>query len=251
MLLTIDAGNTTTEIAVFEDSSIVFKNRLATPAHISERFINSLITKDYISRISAIYISSVVPLIDTPLAEGLHKATNIYPVFINYKTASEISINIDTPANLGADIIAGLYGALHFFTPPFIVIDSGTATTFGAVDETSAFVGGAILPGIDISIKALANNAAKLNKIRFSPPDSIIGANTADCINAGIYHINIGGINHMIREYKKALSSDAKIVLTGGAIQFFQDKIEDKNLLEPALIHYGLYRLSINCPNES
>lgn len=246
MLLTIDTGNTTTEIAVFNDAEIVFKNRLATPSHVSERFIKSLITSEYIDRVTDIYISSVVPLVDGPLSEGLTTITGIEPVFINHKSCNELRFMIDRPETLGADIIAGLFGAMHFFKPPFLVIDSGTATTFGAVDANCNFIGGAILPGVDISIKALANNAAKLNKIRFTPPDTIVGTNTADCINSGIYHINVGGINHMINEFQKILSPEAGIVLTGGAIRFFSDKIGHYDLLEPSLIHYGLYRISRN-----
>ena len=84
-----------------------------------------------------------------------------------------------------------------------IIIDSGTATTFDLVDKNYGYIGGVIFPGIDISLRSLADNTAKLKKIEFYKPDSPIGKNSADCIRAGWYYGYIGSLNYLIRLYKK------------------------------------------------
>lgn len=243
MLLTIDVGNTTTGVAIFKEEEILFRNKLATPDEISDKFLKSLIKRKLIGEGDGIIVSSVVPLLDDSLEFGLFDLFRIKPLFINHKTKSGIKIKIDRPEELGADLIAGAVGGLSFFAPPLVVIDSGTAITFGAVNRDYEYVGGAILPGIEISIRSLASNAAKLNRIHFDVPGSIVGKNTEDCIKSGIFYSNLGGINFMIKEYKKLLGNDTKIILTGGLIRYFEDRLQGIDLYEPDLIYFGLKKI--------
>ena len=240
MLLTIDIGNTCTGAAVFDKKDIIFKNKLSTPVEISERFLKSLIKPEYKDKINKIIISSVVPLIDKSISISIEKLFRKRAFFIDFKTDTGIKLKIDIPEEMGADRIAGSVGALHFFKPPFIIIDSGTATTFDIINENYEYIGGSILPGVDISIKSLANNTAKLNKINFKIPDSIIGTNTEESIKAGIFYSYIGGLNFMIDEYKKILENKARVIVTGGLIKYFEHRIKGIDLYEPDLIYYGL-----------
>jgi type III pantothenate kinase len=240
MLLTIDVGNTCTGAAVFDKKNIIFKNKLSTPIEISERFLKNLIKSEYRGKINNIIISSVVPLIDKSLSISIKKLFEKGAFFIDFKTDTGIKLKIDNPEEMGADRIADSVGALHFFKPPFIIIDSGTATTFDIINENYEYIGGSIFPGIDISIKSLANNTAKLNKINFKIPDSIIGTNTEESIKAGIFYSYIGGLNFMIYEYKKIVGNKAKVIVTGGLIKYFKHRIKKIDLYEPDLIYYGL-----------
>lgn len=244
MLLTLDVGNTTTGAAIFNNGEIVFRNKLATPVdEVSEKFLKSLIKRKLIGKDDGIIVSSVVPLVDEPLKAGIVDLLGIKPLFIDHHTKTGLKINIDRPEELGADLIAGAVGGLHFFEPPFMVIDSGTAITFGIVNKDYEYIGGAILPGVEISIRSLSNNAAKLKRIHFEKPASIIGANTEDCIRAGIFFCNLGGLDFMIKEYKKALGKETKVIVTGGLIKHFKDLIEGIDLYEPDLIYYGLKKI--------
>ncbi len=243
MLLTIDVGNTTVGAAIFDGDEIVFKNKLATPDEASDKFLKSLIKSKLIGEDAGIIISSVVPLVDESLESGIYELFGKKPLFITNKIKTGLKIALDSPDEMGADLIAGAVGGLYFFPPPLMVIDSGTATTFGIVDRNYEYLGGAIMPGIEISIRSLAANAAKLERIHFAVPESIMGKNTADCIRAGIYFCNLGGLNFMIKEYKKLTGADTKVILTGGLIRHFKDHIQGIDLYEPDLIYYGLKKI--------
>jgi len=243
VLLAIDIGNTTIGVAIFDGDQIVFKNKLATPDEVSEKFLHSLVKRNLMEQIADVVVSSVVPLVNRSLSESIKAMFGLKPLFIDHTIRTGLTIKTDNPAELGADLIAGAAGGLKFFPPPLIIIDSGTATTFALVNREHEYVGGAIMPGIEISIKNLAANAAQLDRIHFEVPVSIIGKNTADCIRAGLYYCNLGGLDFMAGEYKKLLGEDARIIVTGGLIRYFKDQIREIDLYEPDLIYYGLKRI--------
>jgi len=233
MLLTIDVGNTTTGVTIFDGDKIVFRNKLATPDEVSDKFLKSLIKRSLIKEGDGIIVSSVVPLIDESLEAGIFDLFGRKPLFINHKIKTGIQVKLDRPDELGADLIAGAVGGIYFFSPPLVVIDSGTAITFAVVNGDFEYIGGAILPGIEIAIKSLASNAAKLDRIHFNIPASVVGTNTEDCIRTGIFYSNLGGLNFMIEEYKKLLGQDTKIIVTGGLVRHFQGRLQGIDLYEP------------------
>jgi type III pantothenate kinase len=243
MLLTIDVGNTSTGIAVFDGDQIASKNKLMTPDEVSIIFLKSLVKKEHRSPIANIIVSSVVPFVDESLKQSIKDYFKKDPIFIDHTTKIGLKLKIDNPAEMGADRIADSIGALHFFDPPFIIIDSGTATTFDVISRNMEYLGGSIFPGIELSTNSLAQKAAKLGRVHFSPPESIMGTNTESHIKAGIYYSYIGGLTYMIKEYKKIVGNDAKVIATGGLVRHFQHKIEGVDLYEPDLIYYGLKKI--------
>ena len=243
MLLTIDVGNTTTGGAIFSDGVIISKNKLLTPQEINVLFLKSLVKKDCRGSISAVSISSVVPFVDDSIKRSVKELFGVEPYFIDYTTKTGIELKIDKPEEMGADRIADYIGALSISPPPFIVVDSGTATTFDIINRDSEYIGGSIFPGIELSIKSLAQNTAKLGMIKFGIPESIVGTNTENSIKAGIYFNYIGGLTFMIKEYKKVVGSDAKVIATGGLTKYFEGKIPDIDLYEPDLIYLGLKKI--------
>jgi type III pantothenate kinase len=240
MLLTVDVGNTSTGVAVFREDKIVFRNRMATPVSFRPRMLQTLVRPVRAREITSVIVSSVVPSVDSSLARCIRTLWNIRPLSPDHRTDTGITLQIDRPAELGADRIADAVGALRFFSPPFMVIDSGTATTFDLVNRKREYIGGCILPGVEIAVRSLAENAARLKPIRFAVPPSVLGSNTVDCIRAGIFFGTIGMLSHLIGEYKKILGQDARVVATGGLIRFFRGKIPGIDLFEPDLIFYGL-----------
>lgn len=240
MLLTVDVGNTSTGVAVFREGEIVFRNRMPTPVSFRPQMLRALVRPVRSGGIASVVVSSVVPAVDSSLTRCIRSLWDVRPLLLDHRTDTGISLRIDRPAELGADRIADAVGALRYFSPPFMVIDSGTATTFDLVNRKREYIGGCILPGVDIAIRSLAENAARLKPVRFSVPASVLGSNTVDCIRAGIYFGTIGMLSHLIREYKKILGQNARVVATGGLIRFFRGKVPGIDLFEPDLIFYGL-----------
>lgn len=243
MLLTIDVGNTTTGAAIFEGDVIASRNKLPTPEEVTVTFLKSLIKKELRRPIRHIIISSVVPFVDDSLRESVSQYFHKEPYFVNYTSKAGITYKIDNPAELGADRLADVVGGLGIFPPPLIVIDSGTAITFDVVSREHCYLGGCILPGIELSINSLAEKTAKLQKIHFSVPQSALGVNTGEHIRAGIFFGSVGGLSYIIDEYKKIIGPDAKVIATGGLSRFFQGYIHGIDLFEPDLIYYGLKRI--------
>ena len=243
MLLTIDVGNTSTGAAVFDGDTIATKNKLLTPGEITVTFLKSLIKKELRRPIKDIIVSSVVPFVDSSLRKSINAYFHKEAFFVDHTTDTGLTIKVDYPPELGADRIADAVGGTHFFDPPFMIIDSGTAITFDVISKDFEYLGGCIFPGIDLSIHSLAEKAAKLERIHFSIPDSILGTNTESHIRAGIYYSYVGGISYMINEYKKIIGEDAKVIATGGLSKYFKDKIENIDRFEPDLIFYGLKKI--------
>jgi type III pantothenate kinase len=146
----------------------------------------------------------------------------------------------DTERGLGADrIIDILQAKVLFPDKELIIIDFGTATTFDVIKD-SVYLGGCILPGIELSIDALFKNTAKLPKVYFQEPSTIFGKNTINQINAGIYYSNIGGIKEILSQYKKGLQTPF-VIATGGQGKNISEVIEDIDVYLPDLSMNGLY----------
>jgi type III pantothenate kinase len=243
MLLTVDVGNTMTAAAIFKDGAIVYRGRVPTPKKWLAGHFSRLLSESMAKKVTAAIVASVVPRLDRPLAADINKVCALRPVFLNYRTATGIALKIDRPAQLGADRIADCAGALALFSPPLIVIDSGTATTFDLLNAAGEYCGGCILPGIGIAIQSLAENTAKLKSIAFAVPSSPVGTNTTDSIRAGIYFGNIGALQHLIACYREVLGPRCKVVATGGLVRYFADKVPGMDACEPDLIFLGLRRI--------
>jgi type III pantothenate kinase len=240
MLLTIDIGNTCVGVAIFSAERILAKNKLITPDRITVRFLKNLVGEPHLAGIDSIIISSVVPYLDQSLSIAVESLFGKKAVFIDHHTPTGIEIKVDTPRELGADRIANSAGGIHFSTPPLIIIDSGTATTFDIVNEKYEYIGGCIMPGIELSIRSLASNTAKLDRISFAIPESILGTDTESNIQAGIYYSCIGGLEFMIDEYKKITGPGTTVIATGGVSFYFKDRLKNIDIYEPSLVYYGL-----------
>ena len=151
-----------------------------------------------------------------------------------------MALKIDKPSELGADRIADCAGALSLFSPPLIIIDSGTATTFDLVNARREYCGGCIFPGLDIAISSLAEKTAKLKKIDFAVPRSPVGTNTAASIRAGVYYGYIGTLQHLIVLYRKILGPKSRVVATGGLSRYFKGRVSGIDRFVPDLLFFGL-----------
>ena len=172
--------------------------------------------KRELSGVQGIIISSVIPSINYTLMHMCRTYFDKTPIFVSPGIKTGINIKYDNTKELGADRIVNAVAAFEQYGGPVIVIDFGTATTFGVINEKGDFLGGAICPGLKISAEALTLNAAKLPRVELNMPESVIGKSTVTGMQAGLIFGFIGQVEHIIRRTKRELGTDAKVVATGG-----------------------------------
>ena len=190
-----------------------------------------------ISDIETITISSVVPEVNDYIAQAIIDITGITPHFFNLNDALRtIDIDIESPSQLGKDRLADAVGAVLCHGLPAIVIDMGTATTVGVIDENKCFKGGMIIPGVKTSLKALSTKASQLPMVSIEKPEHIIGRNTLECMQSGILYGNAAMVDGIIDRIRPTLHGDVKVIATGGMarqiIPFCRNEIVIDNTLQ-------------------
>lgn len=190
-----------------------------------------------ISDIETITISSVVPEVNDYIAQAIIDITGIIPHFFNLNDALRtIDIDIESPSQLGKDRLADAVGAVLCHGVPAIVIDMGTATTVGVIDENKCFKGGMIIPGVKTSLKALSTKASQLPMVSIEKPEHIIGRNTLECMQSGILYGNAAMVDGIIDRIRPTLHGDVKVIATGGMarqiIPFCRNEIVIDNTLQ-------------------
>lgn len=245
MILAIDAGNTNIVLGCVEDGKVLFSGRMATDSLKTDMELAVIIKNIFslndidTSTFEGAVISSVVPPLDKALKSAVRLVTG--------KDAYEVSgsegldLAIDEPDRLGKDIIVGAIAALEEFKPPIVMIDMGTATTIFVIDKDSKFLGGAIMPGIMISQKALSSIASLLPSISLSAPKSVIGKNTVDSMNSGAVFGNAAMLDGMIDRIETELGEKVTIIATGGLSRFITEQCRHKINYDENLLLKGLW----------
>ncbi len=225
MLLTLDAGNTNTVLGVFRDSKLVAHWRLTTARDqtvdeygILTRNLFSLANLDP-NEITGVIVSSVVPPLNWTLAEMSKKYFRQTPLFVEPGVKTGLAVVVENPLEVGADRIVNSVAGYQQYGGPLIVIDFGTAITFDVISARGEYLGGAIAPGIGISSEALFARAARLPRVEIKDPGKVIGKNTAEHMQSGLYYGTIDMVDGMIERIKAELGADAatlKVIATGG-----------------------------------
>lgn len=151
-----------------------------------------------------------------------------------------LNIKVENPSQTGADLVVGAVAALREHKPPMIVIDMGTATTMIVIDETGAFIGGAISPGVKISMDALTDRTALLPGLQLDQPRKAIGRNTIDCMRSGIMLGTACMIDGMVERMEAELGRKATVVATGGIAKFVLPMCRTRILYDKDLLLRGL-----------
>jgi type III pantothenate kinase len=157
-------------------------------------------------------------------------------------------IKVDNPEEVGADRLLNALAGHHRFGGPLIVVDFGTATTFDVVDTDGAYLGGAIAPGINLSIEALHQAAARLPRIGIGRPQAVIGRSTVPAMQSGIYWGYVGLIEGLLTRIKAEFGSPMKVVATGGLAPLFSEGTLMIEHIEPDLTLEGLRMLAERNP---
>jgi type III pantothenate kinase len=217
MLLTIDIGNTTIKLGIFDQEKLI--NHCSFPSDKEKtvaQYGDSLLTWTASHKISAIIISSVVPFLTEILTRVSKHYFSISPIVVTANLNLGLKIKYLAPEEVGVDRLVSAVAAYHIYRCPLIVVDFGTATTFSAVSREGEYLGGAIAPGIKMSLDFLHEKTALLPQVELALPKNVIGRDTVTNIQSGIIYGFAGLAEGIIRRMKVKLSSGAYIIATGG-----------------------------------
>ena len=222
MILAIDAGNTHIVFGCIEGEEIVHISRAATDISMTadELAIKLKMFLEFAGidpkGFEGAMISSVVPPINGALKKAVKMVTGQDALCVGTGLKTGLNILIDNPAQLGADLVAGAVAALHKYSAPLIIFDMGTATTVSVIDKKGSYLGGAIIPGVVLSLNALSKSTSQLPKVSLEPPKRCIGTNTIDCMRSGAVFSAAAMMDGMIDRIEDELGYSTTVVATGG-----------------------------------
>jgi len=225
MILVIDVGNTHTVIGLYQGKKLIHHWRLLTE---SERtadeygvVLRSLFSSaDLIfSAVQGIVVSSVVPPMNTMTEELVHKYFRLAPLMVGPGIKTGMPILYDNPREVGADRIVNAVAAYERYHDATIVVDFGTATTFDYITRAGEYLGGAIVPGMGISLDALFHKTAKLYRVEIAKPPHVVGRNTVHAIQSGIFYGYTSLVDGMVERIQKEHKTKARVIATGGFAQ--------------------------------
>ncbi|MHB1001017.1 MAG: type III pantothenate kinase [Armatimonadota bacterium] len=246
MLLAIDVGNTNIALGVYKDTELVTDWRIGTQSGRTVDEYGMLVRNllDYsglkFSDINGIAISNVVPTTASSLVEFCRRYFGLEPYVVDPRMDQGIKIRYEPRSDVGADRIVNAIAAFMLYGGPAIVVDLGTATTFDAISDTGEYLGGAIAPGIGISMDALFRAAARLPRIELVRPPSPIGTTTQTSMQAGIIYGFAGQVDAIVDRFHAELGEDAKVVATGGLAEFISSETRTIQIVNPLLTLEGL-----------
>ncbi len=248
MLLTLDVGNSQIHGGVFEGDTLRCQFRKTTqPIGSSDEFgvfLRAVLRENDVdpAAVQRVAICSVVPPAAYPLRAACVKYFNCEPFVLQAGVKTGLKIRYRNPAEVGADRVANAIAAtLRYPQRNCLVIDCGTATTFDVVTATGDYLGGAIMPGVGISAEMLSSRTAKLPRVEIARPESSLGRTTAESIQSGLYHGNVGAIRNLIAALTiEAFNGEPPAVIgTGGFARMFEaDDLFDE--IVPELVLFGL-----------
>lgn len=257
MLLAIDSGNTNIVFAVFgDDGEIMGEWRSSTdPNRTADEFgvwLTQLMQLDGVDRadIDAAIIATVVPGTLFNLKTLCRKYFDCEPLVIGDDDVElGVRILIDHPNEVGADRLVNTVAAYESYGGPLIVVDFGTATTFDVIDDDGNYFGGIIAPGINLSLEALHQAAAKLPRVAIKRPEKVIGTGTVSAMQSGVFWGYVSMIEGIVGRIEEEYGARMNVIATGGLAPLFVDSTDCINGADPDLTLRGL--LSVHIRNTT
>ena len=222
MLLTLDVGNTNTVLGLFRDAELVAHWRLTTARDqtvdeygILTRELFTLAEIDP-AAVTGVIISSVVPPLNPTLEEMSERYFHVKALFIEPGVKTGMAVLYDNPQEVGADRIVNSVAAFSKYGGPCIVVDFGTAINFDVVSARGEYMGGVLAPGIGISAEALFSRAARLFRVEIKDPGKVIGTNTMQSLQSGLYYGYADMVDGIVERIKREIGEKARVIATGG-----------------------------------
>jgi len=246
MLLAIDVGNTQTVVGMFNDHELVDHWRIATDAERTSDELALMIQQflgfhgfSFDDSITGVAISSVVPRVTAELRQMTTRYFSLPALVVEPGVRTGMPILYDNPKEVGADRIANAVGAYDLYGGPSIVVDFGTATTVEAIGERGEYLGGAIFPGVEVSLGALFERAAGLRRVELSQPEHVIGKSTMESIQSGAIYGFAAQVDGLAERFMAELG-ECPVIATGGLATVILPHTRTVQHYEPWLTLYGL-----------
>lgn len=257
MVLAIDMGNTNIVIGCVDDEKVLFEERLSTDRSKTEleyvvlfKTVLELYNIDS-NQIKGAIISSVVPPLVNVIKGAVEKLVGVSCMIVGPGIKTGLNILMDEPRRVGSDLVVDAVATIKEYGAPAIIIDIGTATTMSVVDRKGNYIGGQILPGVQVALDSLVSRTSQLPRISLEAPSNVIGKNTVDCMKSGIvygYASCIDGlIERLSKEMGEPLKEEAKdgevyvkVIATGGLSGVIVPECKHDIVIDQELLLKGL-----------
>lgn len=249
MILTVDVGNSNIVLGGVQGEKIQFVARLRTEVtKTSDEYcidLKMILDVYHVAaeEIEGAIIASVVPQVLNSMQTAIKKLTGKVSLVVGPGLKTGLNIQIENPAQTGADLVVGSVAALRRYKAPLIVIDMGTATTISVLDKNGSLIGGCISPGVRISMDALTSRTALLPGLQLDQPKHAIGRNTSDCMRSGIMLGAACMLDGMIERMEAELGYKTTVVATGGIAKYVIPMCKTPMTYERDLLIQGLAML--------
>ena len=246
MLLVLDVGNTNTVIGLYEGDALVECWRIQTNSgRTSDEWgiqLRALLEHrgHRPDAVAAVIVSCVVPSALYSLESMAHRAFGVTAEVVGPGLKTGMRILYDNPREVGADRVVNAVAAYERYGGPTVVVDFGTATTLDCITADGAYLGGLIAPGFGISADALFRSASKLPRVEPRRPARVVGRNTIESIQAGLYYGYVDLVDGLVRRVQAELQTDARVVATGGLAALIAESSATIQNVDDDLTLYGL-----------
>lgn len=247
MILAIDIGNSNIVIGCNDAKQTYFVERIST--NTNQTALEYAVTFKNILELYHInpkglegaIISSVVPPISNTVKLSVEKIIGKPCLLVGPGIKTGLNIIMDNPATVGSDLVVTAVAGIRDYQAPFLVIDMGTATTITCIDKNHNYIGGAIIPGVRVSLESLSQKAAQLHNISLETPRRAIGKNTVECMRSGIIFGNAAMLDGMIDRFAEELGETPTVIATGGLSKFIIPHCRHTIIYDDSLLLKGLW----------
>ncbi len=247
MLLVVDVGNTQTHVGLSDAGEVVNEWRMATVRHRTSDEIAGLLQGFFSLRgervreaVDEVGIASVVPRLTQQWVEMCAKHLGVTAFVVGPGARTGMRIAMKNPTEVGADRIVNAVAAFAKYGGPCIVADYGTATTFDVISAEGDYLGGAIAPGIEVSLEALTTRAARLVKVELVEPEHAIGKSTTEALQSGAVYGFAGEVEGIVHAIWEELGERARVIATGGLAEMIARHTDVIDVVDPLLTLRGI-----------
>ncbi len=240
-LLAIDVGNTQTGFGLFEVAELREHWRVATERNRSGDELGALFGNFLdLSAVEGVAVASTVPQLHRAYEDFAKEYAKAELLEVGPGVKTGVPVRYDDPRDVGPDRIANAVAAVERYGPPCIVVDFGTSTNFDVVSPEGEYIGGVLAPGIEISMDALFQRAARLFKVDFAEPPTVIAKNTATSLQSGLVYGFAGQVDGIVEQIRGELGVEAQTVATGGLADLIAPNAHTLERVDPFLTLEGL-----------
>ena len=240
-LLAIDVGNTQTVFGLFEGEELRENWRVATERNRSGDELGALFGSFVdLDAVDGIALASTVPQLHRAYEDFAKDYAKAELLDLGPGVKTGVPIRYDDPREVGPDRIANAVAAVERYGAPAIVVDFGTSTNFDVVSPAGEYVGGVLAPGIEVSMEALFSRAARLFKVDFVEPETVIAKNTASSLQSGLVYGFAGQVDGIVERIREELRAEAQTIATGGLADLIVPHARTLETIDPFLTLEGI-----------